>query len=36
MCDHSAKVIAEALRNCVDVFTPSAFLKGKQQGTDIK
>lgn len=36
MCDHSAKVIAKALSNCVDVYTPSAFPKEKEQGMDMK
>ena len=36
MCDHSAKITAEALSNCVVMYTPSAFPKGKEQGTGIK
>lgn len=36
MCDHSAKVIAEALSNCVDVNTPSALPQGEEPGMDMK
>lgn len=34
--NHSAKIIAEALSNCVAVYTPRDFPKGTEQGMDIK